>query len=505
MKHPTSALLFLRTRIINLNNTTMKRYALFMALLACAAAYGQGEFQIHANGLIYDEATMNRLGVIVDSLNVKFRTCDLSRPHHSLAQGRGTFVAVRNKEARKLIANNISLHDYLQRYPKSATHENLYITQSRYTGYKDQRLIEYSGLPYGWNNEPTVTVPDKPRNDKTTGWVVDEEGDEALYIESLTSTALPHSYARLVQYVDCMVDTTASIYFPSAEGKIYQQVAAGTKAQEFLAWADSYPGQPTDPNYDAIMEQGKEWDSVLNIYWSEYRAWDSIRMAYLDHQVPNSHYWRSVLMEAVDEAVEKGNSDARVERYVARYLSKTDALKMKRSRKVVGGCSMDQSPRYHAMDICQLAAETAQWDIFLRSHLDIMNDRFERVSDGSYAWAGRKTYLKELEALDIAAIDLLLGTSLRVENASDKHYWGSISRVGRALADTEDKPALEKRLQNMMLDPQLDLYNRLLMAYLFSNYAHNLDETQRNASLALLENTVKQMPKDVQDVWGKER
>lgn len=446
----------------------MKRYALFMALLACAAAYGQGEFQIHANGLIYDEATMNRLGVIVDSLNVKFRTCDLSRPYHSLAQGRGTFVAVRNKEARKLIANNISLHDYLQRYPKSATHENLYITQSRYTGYKDQRLIEYSGLPYGWNNEPTVTVPDKPRNDKTTGWVIEEEGDEALYIESLTSMALPHPYARLVQYVDCMVDTTASIYFPSAEGKVYQQVAAGTKAQEFLGWADSYPGQ-------------------------------------LDHQVPNSHYWRSVLMEAVDEAVEKGNSDARVERYVARYLSKADALKMKRSRKVVGGCSMDQSPRYHAMDICQLAAETAQWDIFLRSHLDIMNDRFERVSDGSYAWAGRKTYLKELEALDIAALDLLLGTSLRVENASDKHYWGSISRVGRALADTEDKPALEKRLQDMMLDPQLDLYNRLLMAYLFSNYAHNLAESQRNASLALLENTVKQMPKDVQDVWGKEK
>jgi hypothetical protein len=156
------------------------------------------------------------------------------------------------------------------------------------------------------------------------------------------------------------------------------------------------------------------------------------------------------------------------------------------------------------MNICQLAAETTQWDIFLRSHLDIMNDRFERVSDGSYAYAGRKTYLKELEELEIETVDLLLGTSLRVENVSDNHYWGSISRVGRALSDIGDKENLESRIMSMIKDERLDPYNRLLFGYLFSNYAYNLeDEEKSKASLAALESAIKEMPAYISAVWKK--
>ncbi|MBK7503592.1 MAG: hypothetical protein IPI52_00240, partial [Bacteroidetes bacterium] len=72
-----------------------------------------------------------------------------------------------------------------------------------------------------------------------------------------------------------------------------------------------------------------------------------------------------------------------------------------RSTKVVGGCSQDSRPREHAINIAMLSAEVTNWEVFLKSHLDIMNDRFDRMSDGSYAYAQRKTYIKELEELDI--------------------------------------------------------------------------------------------------------
>ncbi len=157
------------------------------------------------------------------------------------------------------------------------------------------------------------------------------------------------------------------------------------------------------------------------------------------------------------------------------------------------------------MNICKLAAETTKWDIFLRSHLDIMNDRFERQSDGSYAWAGRKTYLQELEALDIPAVDLLLGTSLRVSNVSENHYWSSIGRTGRALADASEKDALEGRLVMMISDEKLDLFNRLLMAYLFSNYIYNLDDESRKSSSAeKLKTAVKTMPEHARVAWERE-
>ncbi len=191
-------------------------------------------------------------------------------------------------------------------------------------------------------------------------------------------------------------------------------------------------------------------------------------------------YYKSLLIEAADEAINNGISDDALEFYVERYLAPELALKMKRLRQPVGFCSMDQRPRLHAQGICRLAAETAQWDIFLRAHLDIMNDNFERRSDGSYAFGGRGTYLKELEELDINSLDLLIGTSLRAENINANHYVADIGRAGRALSESRHREELESRLLSMIKDDRLDRFNRLLMVYLFDNYNHFLeDESQK--------------------------
>ena len=215
-------------------------------------------------------------------------------------------------------------------------------------------------------------------------------------------------------------------------------------------WAETFPGKPEDPDYKKLEEHDR--DSAYNAYFKSYALWDSLRLINLDQKMKESPGWVELLTDAADEVLATGQPDERLEFYASQYLSKELALKLMRNRKVVGTCSQDQSPRFHAVNICKLAAETTKWDIFLRSHLDIMNDRFERASDGSYAWAGRKTYLKELEALDIPAVDLLIGTSLQVSNVSDNHYNSSIHRTGRALSDASDKDALEQRLVTMISD-----------------------------------------------------
>jgi hypothetical protein len=480
----------------------MKRQLVFFLLAISWCSYGQQtEFKVYDNGLIYSEASMIKLGTIVDSLNLKFRTCDLTHPYYSFAQGMATKVKVRNKEALKLIESGTSLEAFTQRYPGSIE-EEMWITKSRYSNYENKRYIEYSGLPHGWNNEVSISVKDTRANDKTTGWIVNRDKSMAFYFGKLEQTTLPVEYARLVQYVDCMIDTTATIYLPKAEGEVYQRVAAGSKADEFVKWANNYANKPSYPDYEKLSEA--ELKIAFEKFRKQHETWDSLRLLNLDKQLSKNGYWNTLLTDAAEESIETGNSSSEFEFYVSRYLSKETALQLKRSRKVVGFCSQDQSPRYHAMEICQLAAETTQWDIFLRSHLDIMNDRFDRMSDGSYAWQGRKTYLKELEALDIPAIDLLIGTCLRVENVNENHYWGSIGRVGRALADAEDKPVLEQRMLAMVQDEKLDPYNRLLTAYLFNNYAHNLDEESHTAAcLQDLERAVNTLPDFVKVVWKK--
>lgn len=481
------------------------KHILLVFVLSAIQGFGQRtEFKVHSNGLIYDPQTMSRLEKIVDSLNLKFRTCDMAHPYHSFEQGLATIIQIPSKAVLKYIESNPSLPDLLKMYPKvSKAKHDLWVTKTRYKNYEGHGVIEYAELPHGWGQETSIELKDRKANDKNTGWIVDKENSIAFYLHQLTKQKLPVEYGRLIQYVDCMVDTTAEIYFPQAKGSVYQRVNQNSKASQFITWAEKFPERPERPDYDQLQKTTLNIDSVYTSYYKKEEVWDSLRMLDLDKRLSKSPYWKDLLAQAIEEGIIQGNSDPRLEFYAARYQSKSDALKLMRSRKVIGNCSMDQSPRYHAMNICRLAAETAQWDIFLRSHLDIMNDRFDRQSDGSYAWAARKTYLMELEKLDINAIDLLLGTTLRVSDVSENHYWGSIGRVGRALADALDKPALESRLVAMIKDDNLDPFNRLLMAYLFNNYAHNLEETNKTDSLKKLEDAVKSFPPLLAEVWKK--
>lgn len=179
---------------------------------------------------------------------------------------------------------------------------------------------------------------------------------------------------------------------------------------------------------------------------------------------------------------------------------KKNLLDEMRSTKVIGGCSQDSRPREHAMNIALLSAETTNWEIFLKSHLDIMNDRFERMSDGSYAYAQRKTYIRELEELNINVVDLLIGISLRMENPAKNHYYGSIGRLGRAISESRNKADFKREILSMVEDKDLDNYNRVLAYFLFLNYNHYIDDkTEQDANSKLLEESVRKLPSYLRD------
>lgn len=176
-----------------------------------------------------------------------------------------------------------------------------------------------------------------------------------------------------------------------------------------------------------------------------------------------------------------------------------------RSSYVVGSCSMDSRPREHAVNIALLSAETYRWEVFLKAHLDILNDRFNRLSDGSYAWAQRETYIRELELMNINTPDLMLGICFRIKNPATHHYYGSLDRVGRALSEAEDKAQIEEAILSIIKDPTLDHFNRMLFYYLFRNYNHYLPnkETQ-NANAKRLAEAAETLPAFLRQGGNKE-
>jgi hypothetical protein len=481
----------------------MKILTIFLLVSFCAcqaqSSESSGEFPIYQNGLIYDELTMGRLSHIVDSLNLKFKSCQ-PKTFRALPQGRATFVTVNGNLAavKNAMKANLSLEEFIQRFPAARVSSQQWIYAYPYQDYKGREMVCYDPLPVKSANESSVRIRDHLRPIRTRGWVYEDYDNElnAFFIHDMSSPSLPEEYARLVQYVDCMIDTTAEIYLNRGQRDNNEryEIAPDSHIGKFLTLANIHKGKPADPKID--------WDSPdaerkSELYSKAWEKWDNERILALDQKmkwVPN----QNMLQQAVDEAIENRVGNPELEFYVARYLSAEDALQMKRMRRPVGFCSQDRTPRIHAAEICKLAAVTAKWDIFLRAHLDIMNDNFDRRSDGSYAWAGRGTYLKELEALEIDAVDLLIGTGLRSENVSDNHYFADIGRIGRALSETKDPQRLEERLVKMIGDSELDLFNRLLMAYIFRNYNYHLTDEKRKAdNITILRNAVATMPHEL--------
>jgi len=478
----------------------------FFILTSCKAQTGDNsnEFKTYNNGLIYSDSTMNQLTHIVDSLNLKFKRCDLNRTYYAKSQGIGNYISLEKgniKQALKDISNNINFEDFIKKYKDAEADYKILIVKSRYKDYSDKWIVEFSGqtmIDYG---EPEIKIEGNPEyyNKPLEGkWVIEhyekteysEESLNAFYItDEFKTIKIPEKYARMILYSDCVIDTTADIFTDKArnDGRYYSvsdKEYKKTKLFAFSNYLEQNTKHITEENVPAVYEENK------------WYALDSMKRSWINQKLVPTEKFKQLLADAVKEAKEKNiTTNDNFEDYVARYVSKSDALEMKRNRRVIGGCSQDQSPRYHALNIAMLSAETVNWQVFLRAHLNIMNDRFERMSDGSYAWGKRNTYIKELEELNIEVQELLLGITFRIENPVEKHYYGSIGRLGRALAETKDRLQFENQLILAIKDNDLDPYNRMLMHYLYLNYIYYLPEREaRFASLSKLEEADNSLP-----------
>lgn len=182
-----------------------------------------------------------------------------------------------------------------------------------------------------------------------------------------------------------------------------------------------------------------------------------------------------------------------------------ELLEEQRCIEVIGNCSMDISPREHAIGIALLSAETHNWGVFLKAHLDIMNDNFARITDGSYAWEERETYIKELEELNINVLDLMLGIIFRIENPVENHYFGSIGRVGRALSETKFKEEVEEEILSVISDTQLDYFNRILFINLFRSYNYYLqNEALKSENKSRLITALNSFPETMRERFVEE-
>jgi hypothetical protein len=458
----------------------------------------RGEFATNRNGLMYSEADMKNLRFTVDSLNLRFKTCDLNKKFFAWKQTKAKSVSFISKtnDLKKIIAEISSAPSFEALIKKYASLINRTDTQLLVilSGTDKEGRNEYlQGSPIDGYYRLYIDDNQQPENNKLLrGWIFDyTKKDEFFtsytlechyFAENWQSPALPEGYGKLIQYVDCMIDTSATVFLTSkfSEGGWFTET-----------------DKPTYHNLSAVSAYIDTKRGVNNSGVIKKKLTEA-DMVYAENELAADEKFKALLCETIDSFAKNESFDHQLETLAEKLQLYDKALLMKRCYRIMGGCSQDTRPREHARDIAILAAKAHSWDIFLRAHLDIMNDRFDRVSDGSYAYGGRMTYLKELEELNLNIVDLMLGLTLRAENTADNHYYGSISRLGRAMAESKERNKFEEKAITMMKDNSLDEFNQGLIFLLYHTYTNYLPEKEGKEKREILHQSIASFPDFIQ-------
>jgi hypothetical protein len=472
-----STTIFKFRRIYLTNPKAMKKTILTLAVLWCISLHAQ-DIAKHSNGLIYSPETMGKLHKISDSLNLKYYSCDLNAKYIAVPQAFAHYIDFDGhvKSIEDAMDSGMPFDELAKKYAHVIKSEarNLLVTRRDYTDYDDKHMLKYEALTYSYWGGASITfsyTKERVNDNKVKGrWIHAKGSSSAFYfLTDLETPQLPKKYCDWVQYVDCMVDTVP--YEPVQSDDSSWEPKPKTRAvDEFYKYINNFAKEPQIEDF-----KDKSGNHDYKAYQKDHDKWDKEHKAHVDNVLSKTPQFTSLLQDAVTSVLKTGGGDEDLEYYALKYLDKNVALYLAMSRRVVGSCSQDNRPRQHAAYIATLSADAANWKVFLRSHLNIMNDRFDRVSDGSYAWAQRKTYIKELEELDINVIPLLMGSCLRVDNVTKNHYFSSIGRTGRALGETKDPAAIENAMLEAIKDTTLDDYNRMLMFYLCFNYSYYIE------------------------------
>jgi hypothetical protein len=462
---------------------------------------------------------MASLSQIVDSLNLKFKQCEEYPTFYSLPQAVAYYIDVKfpGLSLRNAIRKNMSYDEIIEKFPKVKEKAVKILVTRTKEKEKNITTVEYTSLSFRDYGDKTISFENQPERyqEKVKNtWIVDSEPNRIrafYFLEEIESKPLKNRYAQMVGYSECMIDTTSDVFLETANSN-YRIITSielpgnNSAVQNFYRYSDSLvkvltPIIGEEPSYSKMVTQklkGNDYGEELNKLYKKYNKamvdWVAKKNEAMKKFVATPEF-QAKIKAATEEAKIHGNSGDRLEYMVEQYYSAKEALYLKRNRIVYGSCSQDDSPRRHAVNIARLSAQTASWEVFLRAHLNVMNDHFHRVSDGSYAWGRRKTYFRELEELNINAVNLMFGITMRVDNPSSYHYYGTIWRVGRALAETQHPNEIENTFVNMLKDDELDDYNKTMVYFLFRNYVEFIaDDTRKISANQLLNETVKDLP-----------
>lgn len=435
---------------------------------------------------IIKDHTVPALNKIIDSLENDLIENDIPR-FLSLPQTTGHYFNVKTAfpgDFINALKKGTPLDSLRVKFPNLQIDRDLLIIKNSYTLTNGEEKLEIKSFQIKFNNDHKITLEasDSLVNRNHEFYYSDYpvyESDlrniRGFYLnENFVQQDIPEVYARWVNYTDHLVPSETRLFFNNNSDP-YSHITVTTPIDSLVTYFASITNQPV---YD--RNQNFESHRMLMDQWEEKRAARADSLFRMD---PN---FKNLLLEALDFAEKNQKSNGELEVFVAQLISKERALKLMRYNQQIGTCSFDNGPLEQQKRMARLAAEIPDWGVFIRSFLNVMNDNVSRVANSNIASEGRKTYIEELQKLDLDVKTLLFGSNMRIADTGNGYYFSDGGKVAKAFSVLKeaDKDFFEATVESLIKDDRLDAFNKLHFHNTLSNYHYFLKDSPRKQEVA---------------------
>lgn len=445
---------------------------------------------IFAQNQILNEKDIPKLNSIIKSLEDNIYKKNKTSVFESLPQTTANYFKIITNNPNEFLNSLNDTENFEQlinENPGIQIDRDLLIVKNVGLNYKKEKIIEIKSFEIGNSKNHLIEISynDSLNNNnikflysihkETWSKYKDASIIQGFYLNNnFKSVSIPEKYADWIHYTDILVKPETKLFLGkeklSTDGFSFNR----TIIDSLFTYYELKTKKPT---------YKKEQDYILRN--KELNAWQSKKQVYADSLFKKDKQFKKLLIETLIYAEKNKVSNGDLEDFTSYLISKERALNLMRQNQQVGSCSFDNNPLTQQKRIANLAAQTQNWEVFIQSFLNVMNDNVSRVANSNIASNARETYINELSKLDLDLNKILMGSNLRIEDTINKHYFSDGSKIAKAFAnlDTEHQLYFENTILEILRNKSIDAFNKLHFYNTYKNYHFFLKDSLKIKSI----------------------
>lgn len=446
-------------------------------------------YNIYAQNVIVNNNDIPKLNSIIKSLEKEYKEIK-TQTFKSLPQTSANYfkIVTNNPTAfLKSLNSAVNFEQLVNENPTLQIDRDLLIIKNLYSNYNKEKKIEIKSFEISQSQSHLIELKYSDSintsnikffysiHKETWGKHKDASIIQGFYLNTkFKSVDIPEKYVDWINYTDIIVKPETSIFYDSKDKSSESFSYKKTIIDSLINYYETKTNKPPYQKEQDYLTRRKEQDE-----------WQSKKQQFSDSLYKKDKHFKKLLIEALSYAEVNKVSNGDLEDFTSQLISKTRALELMRQNQQVGSCSFDNGPNIQQKRIASIAAQTQNWEVFIKSFLNVMNDNVSRIANSNIASDARETYINELAKLNLDIDKILLGSNLRVKDTVKKHYFSDGSKIAKAYANLDSKNQLyfEKTILNIISDKSMDPFNKLHFYNTYKYYQYFIEDSLKKKDI----------------------